>query len=404
MQAQHLGIAERLPTAQQLQHGPRHQHGREHGEHDPDTERESEAFDTARGRPEQDDGGDDGGHVAVEDRAERLPEAGAGSRPDGLPCRHLVPHAGEDQHVRVDSHTQGEDHARNARQGHRHPYQVQDPYEQDPVNDESDTGYHAEQAIVGDHEDHDRDEADDAGEEGLVQGGLTEDGADAALAHRFEVDWQSTCVQHQHEVVDLGLGEAAGDLGIAVGDLIFDRGSGLHFPVEHDGEALGLLGDRIGVRHLLGDLVERCGAVRLEVHLDLGLVGARLESGRGALEHAPGHGRRGGDHIPLVFAGRVVRGGRPVDDLSAFGQLVDGCDLGGLEGIGRAVVGGAEVLDVEELKDGRLADDRERLVRVLDARKLDADLVRALALDLGFSRTELVHAVGDDLDRLIHLG
>jgi hypothetical protein len=52
---------------------------------------------------------------------------------------------------------------------------------------------------------------------------------------------------------------------------------------------------------------------------------------------------------------------------------------------------------VVELEHSRLADDFERLFRIVDAGKLHADLPLALALDLGLGHTKTVDAVLDDL-------
>ena len=101
-----------------------------------------------------------------------------------LPGRHLVAHAGEDEHVGVDRHAQGEDHAGDAGQGHRDPDGVEDAQEEHAVDDEGDAGHHAQQTVVGDHEDHDEQQADGAGDEGLVESRLAQGGADGVLAHR----------------------------------------------------------------------------------------------------------------------------------------------------------------------------------------------------------------------------
>jgi hypothetical protein len=68
-----------------------------------------------------------------------------------------------------------------------------------------------------------------------------------------------------------------------------------------------------------------------------------------------------------------------------------------------AAVRRSELLDVEELEYSGLADDLERLLGVIDAGKLDADLVRTLPLYLGLSHSQSVHPVLDDPDGLVHL-
>ncbi len=61
-------------------------------------------------------------------------------------------------------------------------------------------------------------------------------------------------------------------------------------------------------------------------------------------------------------------------------------------------------LEVEELELRRLAEDADHAVGVLDARKVDHDLVVALLADLGLGNAEPVDAVAQDLDRAVEVG
>ena len=66
---------------------------------------------------------------------------------------------------------------------------------------------------------------------------------------------------------------------------------------------------------------------------------------------------------------------------------------------------GLEVrLQVEELELGRLAEDLDHLLRVLQPREVDHDLVVALCADLGLRDAQSIDAVAQDLDRAVEVG
>jgi len=66
--------------------------------------------------------------------------------------------------------------------------------------------------------------------------------------------------------------------------------------------------------------------------------------------------------------------------------------------------GGEVVLEVEQHQLGGLTDQRRRLRRVVDAGKLDHDLVLALLADLRLGHAELVDAALHDRDRPVEVG
>jgi len=60
-------------------------------------------------------------------------------------------------------------------------------------------------------------------------------------------------------------------------------------------------------------------------------------------------------------------------------------------------------LEVVQLELRRRADDLRCCFRVLDARKLDDDLVVTLGADLGLGDAELVDAIPHDVDRAVEV-
>src|SRR5262249_41700815 len=75
------------------------------------------------------------------------------------------------------------------------------------------------------------------------------------------------------------------------------------------------------------------------------------------------------------------------------------------DGVARRVDRGRKegALEVEELELRGLADDLRGRLRVLDPRKLDHDLVRALLADLRLGDAQLVDTVAHDLDRAVEI-
>ena len=81
----------------------------------------------------------------------------------------LLLHALEDEDVGVDGHADAEDERRHAGQRQRHADDPEDGVDHQRVEDERDRGEHARQAVVGDHEEEDEQQADAAGDERLDQ-------------------------------------------------------------------------------------------------------------------------------------------------------------------------------------------------------------------------------------------
>src|ERR1700679_3573212 len=97
-------------------HQPGHHDRREERGDDAEAQRHGEAADGARPQLEEDGGGDQMGHVGVEDGRPGALEALVDRSNDAAPVSHLFPDALIDQDVGVDGHAHGEHDARDARQ------------------------------------------------------------------------------------------------------------------------------------------------------------------------------------------------------------------------------------------------------------------------------------------------
>ena len=109
---------------------------------------------------------------------------------------------------------------------------VEEPPQQDGVDDEREVGDQAEEAVVQQHvQEHDA-EADEAGDEALVERVLAQRGGDLLLVRGLELDGQGAGVEYEGEVLGLLHGHvAAADLGAAA-DAVAQRRVGV---VDHRG-------------------------------------------------------------------------------------------------------------------------------------------------------------------------
>jgi hypothetical protein len=178
-----------------------------------------------------------------------------------------------------------------------------DRVEHHRVDDERDAGHHAEEAVVGDHEAEDQDEADDPGDQPLAQRLGAQRGPDLLLADRLELDRDGARVQLLGEPLRLALAEVALDLGALVAAdadrvvVVVDGGVGDDLAVEDDREALQLLAERAAPGEVRRDVLELVPPLPRELHRHHGLGLADA----GGLDHAPGLGDVAAGQLRVVL-------------------------------------------------------------------------------------------------------
>ena len=109
----------------------------------------------------------------------------------------------EDQDVRVDGHTDGQDDTGNTRQRQRRIEQVEKAEQHERVGHQRDVGDEARHAVEEDHEQEDSAEADGKGEFRLVLGILAERRADGARLDDVDLDRQRAAAEDDGEVLRL---------------------------------------------------------------------------------------------------------------------------------------------------------------------------------------------------------
>ena len=161
--------------------------------------------------------------MRVDDRRERLAEAGIERRDRRSPGVRLLAHALVDQHVGVDRHAHGQHDAGDAGQRQRRAERGQDADHQEVVGDQRDVGEEAEDAVADDHEDDDRDGRDDRGDDAGADRVGAEARPDGALLDDGQLGGQRAGAEQDGEVVRRLDGEAAADLAGAAEDRLADR-------------------------------------------------------------------------------------------------------------------------------------------------------------------------------------
>src|SRR5262245_16839739 len=118
------------PRQRELEHRARHEDGGEHVGQQADGQRRGEAADRPGAELEEERRRDERGHVRIENREEDAIEASRHGLFDALGRRQLLLDALEDQHVRVDAHTDRENETGDTRQRH-HRAEIRHQPEQD---------------------------------------------------------------------------------------------------------------------------------------------------------------------------------------------------------------------------------------------------------------------------------
>ena len=149
--------------------------------------------------------------------------------------RQLLFDALENQHVRVDAHAHRQDEAGDARQRHRRAEVGHHPEQDDQVDDHRENRVDARQLVVGEHEEHDQDEAGERRADARADRIGAKRRTDHALLEVGHRGRQRARAQLQREVRRLLLVEAAGDSPFGADPRLNPRVR-LHPVVEHDGE------------------------------------------------------------------------------------------------------------------------------------------------------------------------
>ena len=211
--------------------------GGEQAEDDTDGQRDGEAADGACAEEHQHEGGDERGHVRVEDGDEGFLEAGIGGHTHGLAGAQLLTDALVDEHVGVDGHADGQEERGDNLQGDGGTNEDQRSGQKDGVEHERNDGDDAWSAIDAEQEQRQQHAADDGCLQALSDGIRPELSADGVLLDDLKIDWQRAAVQLDGQVGSFFAGgKAAGDRSLAVGDRLLDGWCADHLVVEDDGD------------------------------------------------------------------------------------------------------------------------------------------------------------------------
>ena len=195
------------------------QQRREQGHDNAQQQRLGEALHRAGAEDHQHDGGDNGGHVRVDDGAQRVVEAGLEGNLQAAARADFLIEALEDNDIGVHRHADAQHDTGNARQGQLNAGENrQHPEQHDCVNAQRPGGDHAVQAVADNHDEHDQRDADDGSENG---------GGQRIIAQRGGHGINLLLRQHQRQRAGLNLRgdglrtihrEVAGNLTGAAGD------------------------------------------------------------------------------------------------------------------------------------------------------------------------------------------
>ena len=119
----------------------------------------------------------------------------------GLAELQLLADALEDQHVGVDRHADGQDHAGDAGQRERGLEGADRAEQEDDVEDQGDDGVDARALVVDEHEDDDQDQPDHAGPQPADDRVAPERRADRPLLEVGDRGRQRAGAQHQRQVL-----------------------------------------------------------------------------------------------------------------------------------------------------------------------------------------------------------
>ncbi len=235
-----------LEPGEQAEHRAGRGDGGEERDDGADQQHQREALHLGGRDREQDQRGDRGDDVRVDDRAEALRVTGGDRGAHRAPGSRLLLDSLEDDDVRVGGDSDRQDQAGEARQ-RQHDAEEQDrAVHQGRVDREADDRDDAEEAVEDQQEDRDDEQADDRGVPGLAERVLAERGRDVGARDGLELHGQRAGLEHEREVVRLGLrtampvicGAAAGRVDPVAVLRVVDRRERVELVVEDDREAL----------------------------------------------------------------------------------------------------------------------------------------------------------------------
>ena len=239
------------------------EHGCEEADEHADDERGGEAADRSCTEVVEDDTGDDGREVRVEDGAEGIAVTCLESLAQALAGPHFFLRALVDEHVGIDGHTQGEHHTGDTTHGERSLERGEDTHGEEQVEEQCAVGHHTSlEAVHGNHVEH----QDDEGENGAVDTHAdrlgTQCGTDDFLADDVCGSGHLTRLEHVGQVLCLLGSEATRDFRASTGDFTFYVGGAVNIVVEHDGDA--------AVNVQLGELSPAAGTLDVHLHVYAG--------------------------------------------------------------------------------------------------------------------------------------
>ena len=344
-----------------LHHEACSKHGGEERAADTDYQGNGKTADGTGTQQNQDDTGDDGGQVGVEDGRERILVTVADGGLQALAGAQLLLATLKDKHVGIHRHTQGEHNTGDTGQGKHALERGEDTDGEEQVEDQTQVGNVAGvNAIGANHEDHQQNQCHDERDETLADGLLTQRRTNHTLAGHIDTCHHLTRLEHVGKVTSLLDGEAAADLRATTVDLAIDVGERVNLVVENDGDSLTdvLTGDAApltgalivhGHRHdLTLQVVKLAGSAGNDVTVQDGLAVNRAQCDE--LEHLVATLHLLGLYGPseLQVGGEDRLSDRRVDD----GIDSSGVTNGDITQNGRAGLSACQRLEAHELSQG----------------------------------------------------
>src|SRR5262245_49901688 len=148
------GLHPLRPSEDGVEQRPRDEDGGEQIGQNADAQGDRESLDRSGSVAEQEDRGDEGGQVGVDDGAQGLGEPASHRRLHRLSEPQLFPDSLEDQHVGVHRHSDGERDSRDSRERQRGSEITHRSEQEQNIQSESQIRVHPRQPVIDEHEQH----------------------------------------------------------------------------------------------------------------------------------------------------------------------------------------------------------------------------------------------------------